>query len=50
MRYAIALFLALSLNATANLMMKFGVKRFGDSGVTMEQGAGSVVGALATNC
>lgn len=49
MKYAIALLAALTLNATANLMMKFGVKRFGESGVTMEQGAGAVAGALATN-
>jgi multidrug transporter EmrE-like cation transporter len=49
MRYAVALALALTLNATANLMMKFGVKRFGASGVTLEQGAGAVGGALLTN-
>lgn len=49
MRYAIALLLALSLNATANLMMKFGVKRFGESGVATQQGPAAAIGALATN-
>ena len=38
MKYSIALALALILNATANLMMKFGVKRFGPGGVSLEQG------------
>ena len=49
MKYAVALALALTLNATANLMMKFGVKRFGASGVTLEHGPGAVGGALLTN-
>ena len=49
MKYAIALFVALSFNAVANLMMKFGVKRFGASGVTMEQGVVPVGQALLTN-
>ena len=39
MKYAIALVLALMLNATANLMMKFGVRRFGEGGLPLEKGA-----------
>jgi len=49
MRYAIALMLALALNATANLMMKFGVKHFKETGVTLAQGIVPVGTALATN-
>lgn len=49
MKYAIALGLALTLNATANLMMKFGVKRFGQSGLTLERGLAAVAHGLLTN-
>jgi multidrug transporter EmrE-like cation transporter len=49
MKYAIALALALTLNATANLMMKFGVNRFKATGVTLSQGFMPVGSALATN-
>jgi len=49
MRYGIALMMALILNATANLMMKFGVRRFGASGITIEQGLGAVASALLNN-
>ncbi len=41
--------LALILNAAANLMMKFGVKRFGDSGASLEQGILPVGASLLTN-
>jgi len=49
MKYGLALAAALILNATANLMMKFGVRRFGQSGVSLEQGGGAVAWALLTN-
>ena len=49
MKYWIALMLALSLNAAANLMMKFGVNRYNASGVTLAQGVGAVGTELATN-
>ena len=49
MKYVIALLLALTLNATANLMMKFGVKRFGSAGVSLDQGIGTAGSALITN-
>jgi small multidrug resistance pump len=47
--YFVALGAALVLNATANLMMKFGIERFKAAGVTAEQGVAAVVGALASN-
>ena len=49
MKYSIALVLALILNATANLMMKIGVRRFGPSGITMEQGPWALASALLSN-
>jgi len=49
MKYAIALVMALTLNATANLMMKFGIERYKAAGVTMEHGVVPVVSALLTN-
>lgn len=49
MKYAIALAAALTLNATANLMMKFGVNRFRESGITTDQGLVAVGWALITN-
>lgn len=47
--YYAALGGALVLNATANLLMKFGIERFKASGVTMSQGTWAVIAALATN-
>jgi len=49
MKYAFALTLALVLNATANLMMKFGVRRLGTSGLSTEQGWASAASALVHN-
>lgn len=49
MRYFIALAGALMLNATANLMMKFGIERFKAAGVTLAEGAWPVVLSLITN-
>ena len=49
MKYGIALFLALTLNAIANLMMKFGVERFKVSGVTIQQGMIPFGTAIVTN-
>jgi multidrug transporter EmrE-like cation transporter len=49
MRYAFALILALVLNAAANLMMKFGVKRLGDGGLKLENGLASLPGLVAHN-
>jgi multidrug transporter EmrE-like cation transporter len=48
MKYGIALAAALVLNAMANLMMKFGVRRFGEHGLSAVSGwsakAGTVLG------
>ena len=49
MKYAIALVIALSLNATANLMIKFGMERSKAAGVTTADGAVAVGSALLTN-
>ncbi|GMU21102.1 MAG: hypothetical protein AMXMBFR13_11960 [Phycisphaerae bacterium] len=49
MKYWIALALALTLNATANLMMKFGMVRFKAGGGGSQQGLGALVGQLAQN-
>ncbi len=49
MKYGIALFLALTLNATANLMMKFGVERLKLSGVSMQQGLVPLGTAIVSN-
>ena len=49
MRYAIALVIALSLNATANLMIKFGMERFKAAGVTPADGLVAVGASLLTN-
>jgi len=49
MKYAIALVIALTLNATANLMIKFGMERFKAAGVTTADGAVAVGSALLTN-
>jgi multidrug transporter EmrE-like cation transporter len=49
MRYLAALVLALLLNASANLMMKFGVKRLDHSGLDMQHGLSSVWNAVLQN-
>jgi multidrug transporter EmrE-like cation transporter len=49
MKFGIALAAALILNAAANLMMKFGVRRFGSSGVGLDQGAVAATGAILSN-
>ena len=49
MKYAIALGLALTLNATANLMMKVGARMFGESGLTMEHGIGHLATSFLAN-
>ncbi len=49
MKHTIALVLALTLNATANLMMKVGAKRFGESGLATEHGAGALVRSVLSN-
>ena len=49
MKYFIALALALLLNATANLMMKFGMVRFKAAGVTAADGTGALVSAILSN-
>ena len=49
MKYWLALFLALSLNATANLMMKFGVNRFKPKGLPVADGLPAVIAAVAGN-
>ena len=49
MRYAIALVIALSLNATANLMIKFGMERFKAAGVGPADGLVAVGTSLVTN-
>ena len=49
MRYMAALILALVLNAGANLMMKFGMKRLGSAGGHIENSFGGWVHALVDN-
>ena len=49
MKHAIALTLALTLNAAANLMMKSGARRFAEVGPGPQQGLGHAVAALAGN-
>jgi len=49
MRYFVALAGALLLNATANLMMKFGIERFKAAGLSAAEGIGPVLVALLTN-
>ncbi len=49
MKYAVALMLALTLNAAANLMMKFGVRRQAGSGVSLDQGIIPAGQALLSN-
>jgi len=49
MRYHIALAAALLLNATANLMMKFGAERFKAAGVGLSEGVWPMFLSLVTN-
>ena len=49
MRYLIALAAALLLNATANLMMKFGIERFKATGVGLSEGVWPTLLSLVTN-
>ena len=49
MKHAIALVLALTLNAAANLMVKVGARRFGESGLTMEHGIGQLASSVLSN-
>ncbi|MBP7937287.1 MAG: hypothetical protein KA354_21800 [Phycisphaerae bacterium] len=49
MKYWIALTLALTLNATANLMMKFGVQRYNEARPHLEPGLAPLVRCLLTN-
>ncbi len=49
MKHAIALVLALTLNAAANLMMKFGVRRLGEPGLSLDKGLVPAAAAVVTN-
>ncbi|HSW44716.1 MAG TPA: EamA family transporter [Phycisphaerae bacterium] len=49
MKYGIALTAALILNAAANLMMKVGVRRLGESGLGPAQGPGAWVNSMLSN-
>jgi multidrug transporter EmrE-like cation transporter len=49
MKYWIALALALTLNATANLMMKFGVRRYDEARAQLEPGLVPLTVCLLTN-
>ncbi len=49
MKHAIALFLALTLNAVANLMMKVGARRLGPQGLEFRAGVWPVAADLAGN-
>lgn len=49
MRYVIALILALALNAAANLMMKFGMKRMSSGAALGADGGGGLIGSLLSN-
>ncbi|UCD27470.1 MAG: EamA family transporter [Planctomycetota bacterium] len=49
MKYGIALTVALILNATANLLIKFGMKRFDSAGQAISQSITSALSALAGN-
>jgi len=49
MRYVIALAAALVLNAAANLMMKFGVRRFGPLGIDLKEGMFPAVSGVLSN-
>ena len=49
MKYMIALMLALTLNATANVMMRVGSQRLAKAGVSLADGVQRVIAAFATN-
>jgi small multidrug resistance pump len=49
MKHVIALVLALTFNATANLMMRVGAKRLGESGLSLEQGVGPMISSVLSN-
>ncbi len=49
MRYFVALAAALLLNASANLMMKFGIERFKAAGVNLAEGVWPMLVSLLTN-
>lgn len=49
MRFIVALAMALILNATANLLMKFGVKRLNPAALDLEKGAGSILSFATHN-
>lgn len=49
MRYVIALAAALFLNATANLLIKFGVRRFGPTGIDLKEGLFTGVTGVLSN-
>ena len=49
MRYFVALAGALVLNATANLMMKFGIERFKAASANLAEGIWPALAALMTN-
>ena len=49
MKYGIALTLALVLNATANPLIKSGMKRFDSAGEAVSQSLSALASALATN-
>jgi small multidrug resistance pump len=49
MRYIVALLLALLLNASANLLMKFGMLRLGNGHARIDLGAGGLWNTLTSN-
>ncbi len=49
MKYVVALAMALVLNATANLMMKFGVRRFAETAAAVDGGTAGLVRMLLSN-
>jgi len=49
MKYGIALIAALLLNAAANLMMKFGVRRFSGTTLNVQDDPAGAAGAILSN-
>ncbi len=49
MKYGIALLAALLLNATANLMMKFGVRRFSGTTLNVQDDPAGAAGTILSN-
>ncbi len=49
MKYAIALVMALTLNAVANLMMKIGANRLNTAPISLKSGAGALATGLLAN-